>query len=144
MTWIKYTGRKQKHTDLICQWKVRSEATFSACLKMLHTGPVSLVVQLHKILKNLWWHLPTCSQMMMGRDAAKKAQVEFTPRPLAKLITHELYLWAQVEDIFVQNGLNVAFSRLLLKWHKFVSAIGSVSPRKGTSQNQRRLFPSKH
>lgn len=43
----------------------------------------------------------------MGRDTGKGAQVEFTPRPVGKLITHELHLWAQVEDIFVLNDLNV-------------------------------------
>lgn len=37
----------------------------------------------------------------MEEDTEEEAQVEFTPRPMGKLITHELYLWAQVEDIFV-------------------------------------------
>ena len=54
--------------------------------------------------------------MVMGRDTGEKVQVEFTPRPMGKLITHELSLWAQVEDTFVQNGLNVtAFKATPLK-----------------------------
>lgn len=53
----------------------------------------------------------------MGRDTVEEAQVEFTPRPVEKLITHEhSYLWAQAEDIFVLNYLNVlAFKRTNLK-----------------------------
>lgn len=46
--------------------------------------------------------------MVMEWDTGERAQVEFTPRSVGKLITHELYLWAQVEAFFfLLNGLNV-------------------------------------
>lgn len=51
----------------------------------------------------------------MGGDTVEEAQVE-------KLITRECYVWAQVEDIFVLNDLNVPASKHIpLKQHKAVS-----------------------